>query len=85
MTILILTIGGQVMTVATGNVLESDDDAQPTNFEPGRQLASFLIISTQMVIIALDGIQDSFKTGTVPVPYDLAAQDVQLVQIALAL
>jgi len=65
-------------------VPEGDRDAQPSDFKPGGELP-FVVYRAQDVVIALYGIKDALKTGAIPVTDNFTPQNVQFVQITLAL
>jgi hypothetical protein len=65
------------------DVSQGDGDTQPGYFDPRGEFAPFRVGGPQDVAITLDGIQDALKTSTIPVSGDLAAQNIQPVQVAL--
>jgi hypothetical protein len=63
----------RVTTASSGNVPEGDRDAQPGDLESGREFTAFVVHSSQDVTVPLYGIQNTFKTGAIPVTYNFAA------------
>ena len=68
-----------------GEVPERDRRTQAGHFQPGRQTPALVVFGPENVVVALDGSEDAFKTGAVPIPRLVCSAGLRVRRCSLCL